>query len=84
MKVPQRAGRHELAIGHLRDQLGRAVRVRLTPNHNLGHLRQFLDKELARIPMLISFGQNVLTAKQQFVMINDKERNRMALHLYSR
>ena len=50
MKVPQRTDRHELAIGHLRDQLGRAVRVRLIPNHNLGHLRQFLREELARIP----------------------------------
>ena len=50
MKVPQRTDRHELVIGHLRDQLGRAVRVRLTPNHNLGHLRQFLHEELARIP----------------------------------
>ena len=50
MKVPQRTDRHELAIGHLRDQLGRAVRVRLIPNHNLGHLRQFLLEELARIP----------------------------------
>ena len=50
MKVPQRTDRHELAIGHLRDQLGRAVHVRLTPNHNLGHLRQFLLAELARIP----------------------------------
>ena len=42
--------RHALVIGHLRDQLGRAVRVRLTPNHNLGHLRQFPHEELARIP----------------------------------
>ena len=50
MKVPQRTDRHELAIGHQRDQLGRAVRVRLIPNHNLGHLRQFLREELARIP----------------------------------
>ena len=50
MKIPQRTDRHELVIGHLRDQLGRAVRVRLTPNHNLGHLRQFLHEELARIP----------------------------------
>ena len=50
MKVPQMTDRHELAIGHLRDQLCRAVRVRLIPNHNLGHLRQFLRKELARIP----------------------------------
>ena len=50
MKVPQRTDRHELAIVHLRDQLGRAVRVRLIPNHNLGHLRQFLREELARIP----------------------------------
>ena len=48
MKVPQRTDRHELAIGHLRDQLCRAVRVRLIPN--LGHLRQFLREELARIP----------------------------------
>ena len=40
MKVPQRTNRHDLAIGHLRHQLGRAVCVRLTPNHNLGHLRQ--------------------------------------------
>ena len=50
MKVPQRTDMHELAIGHLRDQLGRAVCVRLTPNHNLGHLRKFLHEELARIP----------------------------------
>ena len=50
MKVPQRTDRHELVIGHLRDQLGRAVCVRLTPNHNLGHLRQFLLEELAMIP----------------------------------
>ena len=50
MKVPQRTDRHELAIGHMQDQLGRAVLVRLTPNHNLGHLRQFLHEELARIP----------------------------------
>ena len=49
MKVPKRTDRHELVIGHLRDQLGRAVRVRHTPNHNLGHLRQFLHEELARI-----------------------------------
>ena len=50
MKVPQRTDRYELAIGHLRDQLGRAVLVRLITNHNLGHLRQFLHEELARIP----------------------------------
>ena len=50
MKVPQRTDRHELAIVHLRDQLGRAVQVRLTPNHNLGHMREFLREELARIP----------------------------------
>ena len=50
MKVPQRTDRHELAIGQLRDQLCRAVCVRLIPNHNLGHLRQFLREELARIP----------------------------------
>ena len=48
MKVPQRTDRHELGDGHLRDQLCRAVRVRLIPN--LGHLRQFLREELARIP----------------------------------
>ena len=50
MKVPQRTDRHELVIRHLRDQLCRAVCVRLIPNHNLGHLRQFLREELARIP----------------------------------
>ena len=48
MKVPQRTDRYELAIGHLRDQLCKAVRVRLIPN--LDHLRQFLREELARIP----------------------------------
>ena len=48
INVPQRTDSHELAIGHLRDQLCRAVRVRLIPN--LGHLRQFLREELARIP----------------------------------
>ena len=58
MKVPQRTERHELAIGHLRDQLCRAVRVRLIPNHNLGHLRQFLCEELARIPQ-----QSITTRK---------------------
>ena len=50
MKLPQRTDRHELAIGHLRDQLCRAVCVRLIPSHNFGHLRQFLREELARIP----------------------------------
>ena len=51
MKVPPIGmNTDELAVGHLRDQLGRAVRVRLIPNHNLGHLRQFLREELARIP----------------------------------
>ena len=37
-------------IEHLWDQLGRAVCARLAPNHNLGHLRQFVREEWARIP----------------------------------
>ena len=112
MKVPQRTDRHELAIGHLRDQLCRAVRVRLIPN--LGHLRQFLREELARIPQqsittlvgsmrkrlaecIASRGGPTFLAflpsahPHQYNQCYDcktaicyEERNRKALHLYSR
>ena len=112
MKVPQRTDRHELADGHLRDQLCRAVRVRLIPN--LGHLRQFLREELARIPQqsittlvgsirkrlaecIASRGGPTFLAflpsahPHQYNQCYDcktaicyEERNRKALHLYSR
>ena len=37
-------------IEHVWDQLGRAVRARITPSHTLAHLRQFLQEEWDRLP----------------------------------
>ena len=36
-------------IEHVWDQLGRAVHQRLTPEHNLCHVRQFLQEEWDRL-----------------------------------
>ena len=54
------------------DQLRRALRVRLAPNHNLGHLRQFLREEWARIPPTEYHN----TCKKKSVSLYIKERRR--------